>query len=48
MEMVVAEGEAAGRLILPWISRIASPAGVCSSDGSGLLDFVTAVCAGEV
>ena len=48
MEMVAAEGEAAGKLILPWISRIASPAGVCSSDGSGLGDFVTAVRAGEV
>ena len=46
--MVAAEGEAVGRLILPWISRIASPAGVCSSDGSGLVHFVTAVCDGEV
>lgn len=46
--MVAVEGEAGERLILPWISRIANPAGVFSNCGSGLVDFVTAVWAGEV
>lgn len=42
------EGEAVGRLILPWISRIASPPGVLSICGSGLVRDLSVVWAGEV
>ncbi len=40
--VVDADGDAGGRLMVPWISRIARPAGVWSIPGRGFMALLVA------